>query len=283
MIGKTFAAHVSAINYFLKLRGRELNIAKCSQLQMLKTGMTNTAAKLRVITQFKRRALVRPLIHAMLGCLETRNRTNQWRRLALLLGHDGMLRCSNLTYYDKEPDWYLCPKHITFLPSLAQPDRIRIRLPGSKTNHINTEEIRIIHCVCAKNWPCTVHLLLPVYQARQHDPGAWLFAKQDGSPYYRHDLEETLLNCCDFLDLEYKYYTPHALRIGGATWLWWHQHTVAEIAHKGNWRSDSVLTYLRSENPDLIKIGYQNGFGRILPTKSDWTNERAKKWRFILK
>ena len=255
MTGANFAGHVSAINFHLKLRNRGFNIDHLPGLRMTRAGMTRKAASQRQIKRVVRRACVRRLIERMIKTLDPNDPLYRWKVIMYLLGHDTLLRSSNIGYIHAHPEWYLTPSDVTFYPNNHQPTKVGINLTGSKTNQNYSEEVRYAHCVCAKHRPCLVHLLLEVWRIRRHFPNKWLFIKPNGKPFTRYDIVQTLEHACTKLGLNKKHYTPHCLRIGGATNLYWNGISIEEIAKRGHWRSDCVLTYLRADNPDLLKLG----------------------------
>ena len=80
-----------------------------------------------------------------------------------------------------------------------------------------------------------------------------MFLFEDGSQVTYYYLKETMKLLCTLYDLNYKFYTPHCLRIGLATQFHRDGLTLPAIMKYMGWTSrKSAMRYIRPNNPDFV-------------------------------
>ena len=61
---------------------------------------------------------------------------------------------------------------------------------------------------------------------------------------------------CDAVDIDHRYYTPHAIRIGEATDRNISGEPIERTMKFVNWKSrESAMVYIRPDNEDFAKFG----------------------------
>ena len=148
-------------------------------------------------------------------------------------------------------------ENVRFVPNIHNPQRLVITLPFSKTNRPGHRQILETRTVYKRTdgGPCPVELMKKICKNRMDKHNEPVFTLNDGRAWDYDTISSVLKGYCTYFGLDPKYYTSHALRIGGATDLFEQGKTLQQIMIAFNWKSKRVaMGYIRVENPDLEKF-----------------------------
>ena len=173
---------------------------------------------------------------------------------AFTLAFFGFLRVSEFTYSSAKT--FLAVHDITFVPNIATPTSIQVRIKQSKTDpfrHGTTLVIARSHSsVCA-----VTALREYLLQRSPANPDEPLFLLQNKEPLTRTILNANLRALLKMLGYNETEYAPHSFRIGAATtaaaanlppWL---------IKTLGRWRSDCYELYIRTPRTIIQSVPQQ--------------------------
>ena len=202
------------------------------------------------------------------------NKSNESLKLmyiaALSLSFWGMLRASEYTYNSTYPlDYLLRNEHIAIKKS-EQTNQLYIwyKVPFSKTNKDKEKPI-IIACVC-KNFKsiCAVHHIMNYlnwrntninYKWLQPTNAFFIFRNNNNRNKYPYSPLNYSFWCQYFKNVlspmikaEQGSFTPHSMRIGGATNMYANGGDKALIMKTGRWQSDCWMRYIRLSPDDYI-------------------------------
>ena len=140
---------------------------------------------------------------------------------ALLLFAKQTAFCSHNCVYTSRGGMALI-KHIKFnFDSEGNLNVCIIELPDAKTKqrYDPGKETRTIYCRCntVGSRKCAVHSLYIICKDRLDKKRQALFLLPDGFPVTYNVYRKILRVLCDAVGIDYRYYTPHTLRIGEAT------------------------------------------------------------------
>ena len=177
-------------------------------------------------------------------------------KTVFLLAKSLMLRCDEYTIDNGQPianQQILKWKHVSFLPSFKNPNKVVITISKSKTKQFTSQETGDI---CRCNDLCIVHLLKKWKQScfsqgkgRNSDP---LFTFTDGKILSRQRWGRIIKSQITQIGLSAKVYKPHSLRIGGACDYYARGISISVIKKLGRWESDAVLLYIRLEMKSVL-------------------------------
>ena len=259
--GKTIKADISGINVFLHFYGYGLNLHHGYSEPYVRTcrgiDRIRRIYKIGRRTVF-RRALVIEMLNKLLIHLPLEHEFMRIMRAVVLFGYATGFRSHN--YVLTKRGGFVKLKNIKFYPNVDNPTHLLVYLPYAKTHQLDhaTGESRTLKCQCKKGDLCAVHevaaLVKKRYKHSKHRNRA-LFLLPNGVPVSYYYLKQTLEKLCMLYDLDPKFYTPHALRIGLATYMHRKGYTLPAIMKRLGWTSrKSAMKYIRPNNPDFVKF-----------------------------
>ncbi len=177
--------------------------------------------------------------------------------ICVLLGHDLGLRPGEYTFKKGSERKLLYFHHVTFLPTINNSKEICIIIPFSKTNpHNDRIEIVFQECKCILHGykllevPCLVHLVKRYFKMREahfkeklRRNDVFLVLRNNKHIEFRH-ISNFLFNVINLINRKYhvnlepRFYTPHALRKGGCTDKALEGVPSWAIEKWGRWKSD---------------------------------------------
>lgn len=168
---------------------------------------------------------------------------------AACLGVRGLMRPGEFSQKEKG-DAVLRRSDVKFFPNKAV-----VRLCKSKTDQVGKGHDVILHRDPVGSRVCAVHWLEKVFEeAYDKSPEAPLFQyngnnKREVMTYSTFGAE--LRRRVQYFGLNVYHYTPHGLRIGGASDLAFLGFSGATISTMGRWRSHRYTTYTRPANATM--------------------------------
>ena len=259
VLGWTIRNDISGINMFLQYYGMGIQLGKgySDPLQKLYRGCNRLRVLHGIDTKcFYRRALTNKILEAMLAYMDPTYADEQLVRVLLLFAKHTALRCHNYIYTDGRG--LVRIKHVKFGPAGNKKKYFIVTVPLTKTQQIDApiKETRTVKCRCNIGL-CPVHELLEYLQGRldgTHENEA-LFLLPNGFPVTYRKLRKILVLLCELVNLDWHYYTPHALRIGEATDRNIGGESLERTMKYIGWRSKrSAMIYIRPDNPDFVKF-----------------------------
>ena len=132
-----------------------------------------------------------------------------------------------------------------------------ITVPKTKTHqdYVTLKETRTLKCRCnnGDDRHCAVHKLLDLIKYRLNNKTEALFLLDNGFPVTYTVLRRVLKVLVESVGLDYRYYTPHALRIGEATDRNMRGEPLEVTMKFINWKSrKSAMVYIRPDNEDFV-------------------------------
>ena len=175
----------------------------------------------------------------------------------ILIGKHAVLRCDNII--SNKNLHHLCVGHVSVNP---RDDTVLLKLPGSKTNQLNLKkEYRTLWHRCKSEKVseklCAACAVLKLISGRGQNPDAPLFVQSNGKPFTYAKIHTMMRKLAKKFKLNPKFYTPHCLRIGGATDLYQeYGKDVDWIKLHCNWKSTRTVLerYLKLVNPDVVEL-----------------------------
>ena len=260
VLGWTIRNDISGINMFLQYYGMGIHLGKgySDPLQKLYRGCNRLRVKYGIGSRcYYRRALTNIILEKMLSFMDVRDPNGQLVRALLLFAKHTALRSHNYVYSNGATG-LVRVKNVKFGPKNQRPTYFIVTVPLTKTSQIDAplKETRTVKCRCRIGL-CPVHELYNYLQGRmdgKHEAEA-LFLLPNGFPVTYYRLRQILKMLCELVDLEWQYYTPHALRIGEATDRNMGGESLERTMKYINWRTHrSALIYIRPDNPDFVKF-----------------------------
>ena len=255
--GDTIGNDISGINSYLHDFGHGLNLNNHAPdpLVRLKKGVDVIRAKYHIgQRRVLRRALTDQILDPMIKFMSTNDNFTLVIKACLLVAKHAGLRAHNYVQTNKGGNIRM--KHLRFHPTVHHCKKVVITIPYSKTNQPGKllHEVRTVKCRCSIG-PCPVHELAKICRHRSNSSSEPVFMFNNGVALDYSIFSKMLKILCEEFDLDPRYYTSHALRIGEATDCHQKGMTLPQIMKKLNWTSRrTAMKYIRPENPDLDKF-----------------------------
>ena len=179
--------------------------------------------------------------------------------------------CLRAEHYCIDNGEYICGRNVQFIPNIFNPTHVAIRTSNDK-NHKNSSSVsldRTLKCECKGYWPqlCMVHMAQKYCLTRLDKPDEPLVMADKGPMKYNTMLS-IVRKLIAKLGLDPMNYGTHSLRSGGTTELHLEGWPILNIQQFVHWESlQSVLRYIRPNNPDLEKFGYTSTHYEIMRTE----------------
>ena len=213
---------------------------------------------------YQRRALADVILYAMLDHVAGDSHTARVTRALLLFAKQTAFRSHNCVYTSRGGMALI--KHIKFnFDSEGNLNVCIIELPDAKTKqrYDPGKETRTIYCRCntVGSRKCAVHSLYIICKDRLDKKRQALFLLPDGFPVTYNVYRKILRVLCDAVGIDYRYYTPHALRIGEATDRSMRGDSIESIMKFVQWKTrESAMIYIRPNNVDFVKFNIMIDF-----------------------
>jgi hypothetical protein len=184
------------------------------------------------------------MLRSIRARLDTRSLPNLRFLTALCVGTFGIMRAGELTISD-QGESFSKHLHVTRAGCRVGSAHAVIHLPSSKTDRAGKDaDITLAHM---PDNPLCPHCLLRQWLSASDahaSPDDHLFAIQ-GKPYLKREFSATLRQVIVDLQVDPQRYTPHSMRIGGATLLALSGCSATEIMQMGRWTSTTYALYIR--------------------------------------
>ena len=250
--GKTIINKVYGILHWLGRYGYHITCDFLPGVRKFAKGINNIA---KTVLGKKVDEPKRPILNIIL--LEMMKYANLNEKFALLFQFKFCLRSE---HYCTDKGNYLQIKHLQFIPNIINPTHLAIRTSNDK-NHSHSTGVsldRTIDCCCNTYWKklCIVHLAQTCCMLRMNKPEQAVVYADKGPMKYSTMLAivRKLIKKIGLPPLDYG---THSLRSGGTTELYLTGWSILDIRQFVHWESlQSVLRYIRPNNPDLQVFGY---------------------------
>ena len=140
--GNTIQNDISGINSILQDFGLGLNLMDRSTQPLIRVrkGIDRIRHEMQLKGAVVRRALTNTILDSFLAVIPTNDRFCTHARACLSLAKAGGLRAHNYVWTKQK--WHIRLKHLTFLPNMANPTKLIVRLSYSKTNQLAEHTLR---------------------------------------------------------------------------------------------------------------------------------------------
>ena len=182
-----------------------------------------------------------------------RDATMLWA--SFTLAFFGFLRCSEFTCPTQktfQPQKHLCSSDVSFLPDLASPTYIEVRIKHSKTDQYG--QGATLSIATSDSPICAVQALKEYITICNPQANQPLFRFASGKFLTLPLVTSTLRQCLKYLNVSSEKYASHSFRIGAAT-------TAAEkgippwlIKVLGRWESDCFSIYIATPKNVLLSV-----------------------------
>ena len=250
--GKTIINKVNGILHWLGRYGYHISCDFLPGVRKFAKGLNNIAKTMlgKKIDEPKR-----PILNIIL--IEMLKHANLNEQFAVLFQFKFCLRSE---HYCTDKGNYLQIKHLQFIPNIIKPTHLAIRTSNDKNHNQSTGVSldRTVKCCCNTCWKdlCIVHLAQTYCILRMDKPEQALVYADKGPMKYNTMLT-IVRKLIRKLGLPPKEYGTHSLRSGGTTELYLSGWSILDIRQFVHWESlQSVLRYIRPNNPDLQFFGY---------------------------
>ena len=214
-------------------------------------GINRTCQKLGIKVRQPKYNILYPMLRAMF-----KHATKQEQFMALV-AHSFCLRSEHYVYNVKKD--YLRVKHFRFLPSIDNPTQLSIKTGNDKNHQFgNLPRDRTCSCVCKTLGKdlCVVHVAQEVLYPRRFNYDEQATLCESGNLNYdtANRITKKLIKA---IGLDDSNYSTHGYRGGGTTEMYLNGYTMLQIQQHVYWESlQSILAYIRPNNPDLIHFGH---------------------------
>ena len=233
----TICSRLSALKYINNLHGHS-DTSKQFLVQRILQG-----CKLSSDNTDKRKPITKSILKRMIQSLSSIFDT-QYNRLLFktmfIISFYALFRVSEITKTQHSNHTMLHPD-VHFKQSHGQINEIELVLYHSKHTHSETK-VQLLKQRHRKI--CPVRALQKFYTIRPRGDNQ-LFVNSTGHPITDKQFRKVFKKCISKIGLKTKCYTPHSLRIGGATSAHLNNMSDSQIRQLGRWKSNAFLNYIR--------------------------------------